>query len=551
MTLLRRDSVVAVLLAAACFAVNLTTLRVGLPNAERAAVLMTDRGQYEELVPRLALLQLTSRRVTDKWGGITFVTDAPLAADEKPLRQYRAYFLQTVWPDEGQPLHALQSLRSRHSPKYYSYGGFFLLPCGALIKLGSLLGLYPDPGRLSDLLLHPDLVGRLWLLPRLASAVVVAAAGFVLFLTVRPAWGAGAGWLALVLTAASPIVLIETHALKPYAEVLLPVALTFYFLSRTDGPNARRHYWLAAVSAGAAVAALPTCVAFVALVCVAALFSRPLRLSLVFQCASISALVMLAFNPWLIWEASDLVSELTQFHTAFSEGISWLRFCSVLLPQGATYPVFAAAAGGAAACIFRRDRLATLALGALAIWLPHRVSIADMHYCEPVYPALALLAAYGVHRLRALSLAASRLCGAALFAAAALNACFFAMALHRFGSMQLEAGRWINSNIPAQAQILSREEMRPGLAGKSYPPFQVLRYTLLPLDQSRELPGAPPRYYIGLGQDDWPWVLGDRDHWRLVASFPIRTLFDGLVQRRFDQPIDNLLLPVLIYQEKA
>jgi hypothetical protein len=95
------------------------------------------------------------------------------ATDEDIARIYLRYRLYTYQPDEMITMMALAGMRPSRlefDPRLYQYGGSFIYPVGALIKLCGLLGLIDVRSDVIYYLDHPDEFGKFYIVARAYSA---------------------------------------------------------------------------------------------------------------------------------------------------------------------------------------------------------------------------------------------------------------------------------------------------------------------------------------------------------------------------------------------
>jgi len=102
------------------------------------------------------------------------VAPIPLTATEEDVAKiYLRYRLYTYQPDEMITMMALAGMRPSRldlDPRLYQYGGLFIYPVGALIKLCGLLGLIDVRNDVVFYLDHPDEFGKFYIVARAYSA---------------------------------------------------------------------------------------------------------------------------------------------------------------------------------------------------------------------------------------------------------------------------------------------------------------------------------------------------------------------------------------------
>jgi hypothetical protein len=80
----------------------------------------------------------------------------------------RRYRLMSYQPDEFITLKSLSRIReNRGDPRLYQYGGLWIYPVGALLKLGSIVGVVDLRSDQAFYLDHPEAFGRFYVVARL------------------------------------------------------------------------------------------------------------------------------------------------------------------------------------------------------------------------------------------------------------------------------------------------------------------------------------------------------------------------------------------------
>lgn len=141
---------------------------------------------------------------------------ADQAARAAILLRYRLYSRQ---PDEMITFMALQRMNPRSldlDPQLYQYGGAYIYLIGAAVGAASLLGLTELSGEIGVYLSRPELFARFYVVARAVTLVFGAFALVAVIRLARRAGGRTAGWIALVLVAASPVFLTSVLEAKPH-----------------------------------------------------------------------------------------------------------------------------------------------------------------------------------------------------------------------------------------------------------------------------------------------------------------------------------------------
>lgn len=228
-----------------------------------------------------------------------FAKGIPLTQTEEDVaRILLRYRLYTYQPDEMITMMALAGMRPGEwdfDPRLYQYGGLFIYPVGALIRLCGLLGLINVRSDLVFYLDHPDEFGKFYIVARAYSAAWGLLGVFLVFSITRRlaikvqdskvkdqeascgvavetlATAANlAGMIAAMLFTLMPVVVCMAHEGKPHlpGAVLMLLAVHFSLRSVTSNRQSkidnRKYFWLMCVACGAAtgmvLSSWPICV---------------------------------------------------------------------------------------------------------------------------------------------------------------------------------------------------------------------------------------------------------------------------------------------------
>ncbi len=157
------------------------------------------------------------------------------ATDEDVARIYLRYRLYTYQPDEMITMMALAGMRPGQlqlDPRLYQYGGLFIYPVGALIKLCGMLGLIDVRSDVVFYLDHPDEFGKFYIVARGYSAAWGALGVVLVFGIARRLRGDGVGLLAALLFALLPVVACMSHEGKPHLPGAVLMLAAVYFAMR-------------------------------------------------------------------------------------------------------------------------------------------------------------------------------------------------------------------------------------------------------------------------------------------------------------------------------
>ena len=345
------------LLALGWFAVGINW---GLPSRRADAFLFGDRHPWSGK----EILQLAGGASVDPDRGAD-VDVNPVSDRERPVvlnetdaqraeivRRYRLYSYQ---PDEMITFNALRQMNpgaGQLDPKLYQYGGLWVYPVGALLKLASVAGLVELRADVAYYLDHPDAFGRFYVVARFYSALWGTGGVWAVYRLVRHITAAGglAPFVAAACFATMPVVVNMAHEAKPHlpGAVLMLLAV----LAATNyAQTGRRRWWIAAgalcgAAFGMVLSSLPI---FVILPVMTLLRKQPWRDRIIVTLAAgfIGVDVYFLTNPYvllhLVAQNPVLTSNLgnsTAMYAA-SGSLDALLNAALLIAEGAS-PVLAA-----------------------------------------------------------------------------------------------------------------------------------------------------------------------------------------------------------------
>ena len=169
--------------------------------------------------------------------------------DKQRAEIVRRYRLFTYQPDEYNTMRSLAGMnpgRLKLDPRMYQYGGLWIYPVGALLKLASVVGvvhLTPDKAYYLD---HPEQFARFYVIARLYSAAWGVVGAWAVYRLVRkltdhavPAAFASACWSMM------PVVVNMAHEAKPHLAGLVLMLLAILAACRYVDTGTCR-WWVAA-----------------------------------------------------------------------------------------------------------------------------------------------------------------------------------------------------------------------------------------------------------------------------------------------------------------
>ncbi len=420
----------------------------------------------------------------------------------------RSFLLQSVQPDEKKAFIILSQMRPwklQFEPLYIQYGGAFIYPLGAFLAAASVLRLAHLTSDMAHYLRHPEDMRRLYLLARIFILIFGLGSLLALYHMGKYLAGAGAGFLAALFFLLCPIIINNSHLIKPhpYAAFWALAALWQALRARETGAGYR---WCGLLS-GMAFGSSLTLALFAALpawIWLEKKLSRPddlkpLEWRQAAEGCAIALGVCLLTNPYLILAFHDFAWEILIYgHAASGSHLAglWSLALSAQSGMGLVLSVVSAAAllwalarGGAA-----RFLSAFCLACAGILWLKYGTGEDVFRLYYALIGVACLLSVLWIRSWRARWLQIAVL--SAIFIDTGLRGAVATVNFwqaSRQSSTRHKAAAWINRHIPPGSSLGLARFPEPA----HLPVFALNRYRLVILGpKERADPAGFPDYLI-------------------------------------------------------
>jgi hypothetical protein len=249
--------------------VFLTGIRWGLPTHAVDPFLFGGRGVWSGR----QILALAGSADQDK-DRASDVSSKPLSnrdravevngTDEDRARIVRRYRLMSYQPDEFTTFAALSRMKPSRAdldPRMYKYGGLWVYPIGAMLRIAASMGfvqLTPDAAYYLD---HPEAFGRFYIVARLYSVIWGLIGIVAIFFLIRRITGnAAAAAFGALSFALMPVVVNAAHEAKPHLAGTVLMLLAVLSGARFVESGKRKIALTAALLCGAAIGMVPSAV---------------------------------------------------------------------------------------------------------------------------------------------------------------------------------------------------------------------------------------------------------------------------------------------------
>jgi hypothetical protein len=228
-------------------------------------------------------------------------------SDQKRAEIVRRYRMYSYQPDEMVTFMSLSSMKPStgdFDPKLYQYGGLFIYPAGAALKVGSKLGLIELKSDTAYYVDHPEAFARFYLTVRGMVAIWGVVGVWAVYAVTRRLTGglmlpalAGVGFIVM------PVVVNMSHEAKPHLPGAVLMLLTVIAAERYVRSGAMRWAAVTGALAGAALGmVLSSLLVFIVLPLMVALRGRDgwaQRLRVMFTAGTIGIFVYFLTNPYV------------------------------------------------------------------------------------------------------------------------------------------------------------------------------------------------------------------------------------------------------------
>lgn len=539
-------------IAAACLTALLLSsqgMKVGLPSREVIALSFADGPQFE--AGKKAFVS-SREEVYAHYGSIArhdpdilshaYVPDTKklmrvdlpggaLEVSQAVIHRMRGRFLRSTLPDEELLIASLQKIRPERfqfNPHLFQYGGVYIYFCGFLLWMCAKLGLLVLSSDITAYLNDPNLSALIYAVPKYANAFFFALSVWPFHRLCRRLFRPSVSALLAFSYAVTPVFIIETHSLKPYI-FCLPALLMAFDSALAIASGEKQAYKAAGVWAGLATGTLWLC-GYALIAVGAAHLLRPRRQAR--DLAAFMALcvaVFLLVNPYWLLAPREALGELLRLEPVAAHAYSLAKWAGYLSHRGAAavgWPLWLSFLAGVVVCQRSPDRRKFVLLCPFVFYWLYTAGkhYANSHYAVPMFPLCLVVSGYAFEALwqaRA-RLARLRWALAPVVVGGTLLQSIFFVSLMRAPAPDLEAGAWMNANIPSGSSVALE-------SSGMFPPFRCLDYRVRMVASTSEL--APGDYYIRTGGSEEP-ALGAGEGLVALASFRRKVWLDALFSAR-------------------
>ncbi|MBN1823307.1 MAG: glycosyltransferase family 39 protein [Endomicrobiales bacterium] len=507
---------------------NFSGIGTGLPSEEKTALVLGD----PELLPSLLEVLAKSREDVYEKYKEQFKRDVPqlYVPDERPvvieapsgkkeiesikIHSIRSIMMQPRFPDEQKAMLSIGRIRPARrdfDPKFYTYGGAYIYPVGITLKIAQILGMIHVSGNVEHYFSHPRDMKMLYVVAKSYGALMIALGIPLIFLCARELYGESAGLLAAIMLAVIPCLPIEAHSVKPHGVIVTMLLVPLYFSARILKYGRTADYILAGAASGLCAGTMiytgasilsPLAAYLICLKSQKPAGVSPKMLPIAAVLASFVAAFILV-NPYyllnfkgMIWEFTYL-SKVVPFEPSLS---NFLHHFVYEFHVEFGYLLYSLSVAG---FLYSMIKLKKENLIVIPVILVMYFYISGglwytSHYDMPMVPYFVLLSAWFASEMAG-KFSKYRLVVNSVLALiityTLMNNVFYAVIIRSHDGYLNEAGRWINENIPENADVGTRDFPFYGyVSDGGYPPFSTIRLRINKKDV--------PTYYLSVNDGD-------------------------------------------------
>ena len=444
------------------------------------------------------------------------------------INSARSLITQTESPDEKKSFIILSRMRPwklEFEPLYAQYGGAFIYPFGAFLGAAHLIGLAHLTPALAHYLVHPEDMGRLYLIGRLFILLFHLGTLWILYEIGLLLGGRRAGLAAALLFAAAPFIAVGSHTLKPHPVAAFWFVAAALFMIRAIADGRRKDFLACGACAGLAAGGILTMLFAAGMPLLAVLLGGRATWRRACEATVLAVALSAAFNPYLLLSPKTFAWELTiQIVPRWGLAPDILKDMFLYgLPRGvglaATLLLAVGIFRGAIGADRRAQALAWIAIaGSTLLWLRFS-ALGGESLLRVFYGPFALACVLGAVLLTRLPpVAAGLILALALVESGARASTYLTNLSISSGPQSTRelAADWIDANVPTGASMGLLRFPEPAHT----PPFRWDRFSLKIFDKPEALGKRLPDWIAAEGRE---WAAVDsslRDRYVEAQTFP-------------------------------
>lgn len=421
----------------------------------------------------------------------------------------RSFLIRSCYPDEHQVLVVLGRMnpeRLDFNPHYFLYGGIYIYLIGACIKIASLLKLFPLTGDITYYFLHPDVMGKFFVIGRCVGALVGVLAIYIIYLIGTLLYDKKTGLLAAIFLSIMPASVIYAHYLKPHVFNLPWFLLAFYYSCKILHEEKISNYLLGGFFAGISCGILLSFGTIFILILLAHSIKRIScnKKHPIFLCEKgiifsflLAIIGFIVVNPYLLVSLKEAIAEYRFLSGFFPFNLSFkniILYATVTLPAALGWPLFCVILIGILYALFKKEKEGILLILFTFPLCFYLISITTfIHYGIWILPFFIILSS----RLLGIGLKGGKIrryITKSIILFVFLYTFSYSFAYDRIfkgRDIKTEAGKWIAENIEEGSSVGFYRPLTP----YAHPPINILKYNVSWIKGNNKI-SSLPQYFV-------------------------------------------------------
>ncbi|HOJ30683.1 MAG TPA: glycosyltransferase family 39 protein [bacterium] len=457
------------------------------------------------------------------------------------INSMRSYLIRSYGADEQAVLASLSKINPSHldfNPHFFEYGGIYLYPLGAFLKLCSMAGLINVNSNMSFYFKNPGEMGRIYTLSRIFGVLSFIFATIIFYLLcLLISKNQNISLVMAILFSITPGFVMWSHYLKPYTGGLFWVICTLYGVFKFFEKKQLKWMVVSSICSGFALSSVLS-YGYVFFTVILSIFfvANGVRgilknVAIAFICFIFSYFLL---NPYVLLSFNEFVNELSYIQSYWRNSVTLENlkyFLTMSLRYGLGTGVWLVSVIFLIFSLyFSRDKQFLVILLSLlpAVLYFGIITGRWVHYSFVIYPYIFLIILFGATKIGVK--------GSMLILLPVLIFTFIFSFAHVTlfcgKNIRSVAGDWVNKNIPENSSMGLLEAPSPWRT----PPFQFLKYDIR-IGTPEQI--QKPEYFI---VSQYQWLRGGsfKDIKNLLADYEIikefrkEPVFLGLKFRQSD-----------------
>lgn len=455
----------------------------GIPSEDRLKLIFSNKQDVEKLSQVMKEARDEIYQTMEYYGGPPDIQDIryKIVVEGKEvempkwlINSIRSFLLRSNYPDEQAVLASLGNMNPQKldfNPHFFEYGGLYIYLVGAGLKIASIFNFLTISPDISYYFLHPDEMGKFFIVGRLLGALMGVLAVYIIYLLASRLYNRRVGLISALLMSFVPVVVVFSHYLKPYVFNLPFLLLSFYMAVKILDSDKISNYIWGGIFAGLAGGILiPFGLIFVSIPtahlikrisqnpkisAILSIFEKGIILSIIS-----SIVVFIIINPYMLVSIKEVLNEFRflsnchPFNPAFGHSLYFFR---VSLAQAFGWPLLAVVSIGTLYSLYKREKTDILILSFifLAYFYISATTYRSVHYGIWIIPFLILLGArligIGLERGRT-----TRYITLTILLVVSVYTFLYSLSYDRIFAeedIRVKCGKWLLTNIEPGASI--------------------------------------------------------------------------------------------------